>query len=63
MTSLGVFAGIREGNFTKLAGLLANLFLLVGVFVSCNFGVNLEVTHYLKVLFSSLEMSKSQPDL
>jgi len=40
MTFLEVFAGIRGGNFMKLAGLSVNLSLLVGVLVSCNFGVN-----------------------
>jgi len=58
MTSLEVFAEISRGNFTKLMGLLVDLSLLEVVFVSCIFGVNLDITCCLNVLFSLLVASE-----
>jgi len=52
MTFLRVFVGIGGSNFTKLVSLLVDLLLLVVVLVSCIFGVNLDATCCLKVLFS-----------
>jgi len=62
MTSLGVFIRIGSGNFMKLAGLLVNLLLLAVVLVSCIFGVNLNTTHCLKVLFFLSVTSESEPN-
>ena len=59
MTSLGVFAEIGGGNFMKLASLSVNLSLLAVVLVSCIFGMNLDTTCCLKVLFSLSVTSES----
>ena len=58
MTSLEVFAEISRGNFTNLMGLLVDLSLLEVVLVSCIFGVNLDITCCLNVLFSLLVTSE-----
>ena len=58
MISLGVFAGIGKGSLTKLIVLSVNLLLIEVALVFWIFGMNLDATHYLNVLFSLSVMSE-----
>ena len=62
LTSLGDFTGISSGSFAKLTGLSVSLLSLKNFLVFWIFGMNLDTTCYLNILFSLLVMRASYSD-